>query len=168
MYSDILLFLSVISFLFHVRYIYLDYDKQISISNIICNSVECRKKSLFFTILTALFVILYEISMNDNISVILCIFIYSGLYGLVYTNTKYIIHYVYALISFFSILMYMVYFSYKYNHNILYFLLLIQILIFEIMVIELMIDLKKAKIFIQEVIFIFIFFIFYILNYFLN
>ena len=38
--------------------------------------------------------------------------------------------------------------------------------IFEIMLIELIIDLKKAKIFIQEVIFIFIFFIFYILNYF--
>ena len=133
--------------------VYLYYDNNISISSIYCNNEVCRKKSLKFTLLMGLFAMFYELTINDKIAMFIVLLKYIGLYGLIYTDTKYKIHYVFTFLAFISMTLFMIYYNYKISNNILKISLFIQLLLLE----KIIIDIRGGKIFFNE--------IYYSLNY---
>jgi len=132
-YSNILLLLMVLSYSIPITYIYINYSKNNSVSNIICNK-NCKNIILISMIIMGFFTILYEINRNDNLSLVLMLLLLLGIYGVILFNEDDPDHYVFACIVFFAIMGFMInqlinkYTSNNKYYSILLFLLILQIL----------------------------------------
>ena len=93
----------ITTFLFLVAYIYCNYCKNPSISNII-TSDDCKYIILLCMIVMNVFTILYEVERKDNISLLIIIFLLIGIYGVIFIKEENNIHFVFAGIVFFSII----------------------------------------------------------------
>jgi hypothetical protein len=123
----------VLSYSIPITYIYINYSKNNSVSNIICNK-NCKNIILISMIIMGFFTILYEINRNDNLSLVLMLLLLLGIYGVILFNEDDPDHYVFACIVFFAIMGFMInqlinkYTSNNKYYSILLFLLILQIL----------------------------------------
>lgn len=160
---NILLLCMITTFLFLVAYIYCNYCKNPSISNII-TSDDCKYIILVGMIIMNIFTILYEIDRKDNISLLIIIFLLLGIYGVIFIKEENNIHYIFAAIVFLAIMSFMVkHFicKKKKGNDILFILLLLQSLLFIITLFNL-----DNNIFFLEVFYIITFAVFYIVLHF--
>ena len=151
-----LLYFMLLSYSITIFYIYLNYCCNSSVSNIICNK-NCRSIILFFISIMGFFTILYEKKRKNIISLILISLLLIGIYGVICINETKYIHYLFAAIAFFSIILFMIHHSYLTKSNVLFKLLYIQLILFIITIINL-----KGRIFFSEVAYILNFAIFYL------
>jgi len=160
---NILLLCLIATFLFMVVYIYCNYCKNPSISNII-TSDDCKYIILVGMIIMNIFTILYELERKDDISLIIIIFLLIGIYGVIFIKEENNIHFVFAAIVFLAIISFMVkHFIYikKKENDILFILLFLQSLLFIITLSNL-----DNNIFFLEVFYIITFAVFYIVLHF--
>jgi hypothetical protein len=156
--SDFLLFLMLSFYLFPIIYVYMYYDDNPSISNIISND-DSKYIILFFMILMGITTILYEYKRNDIYSIIIISILLISIYILIYFTEEHILHYIFASIAFISILLFMIrHCNRECNQNcyILNMLLFIQVLLLLILITN-----KDNTIFLYETIYLFNFAIFY-------
>jgi len=104
---NILLLCMITTFLFLVTYIYCNYCKNSSISNII-TSDDCKYIILLGMIVMNIFTILYEIERKDNISLVIIIFLLLGIYIVIFIKEENNIHYIFAGIVFVAIISFMI------------------------------------------------------------
>ena len=162
---NILLLCMITTFLFLVAYIYCNYCKNPSISNIITND-DCKYIILLGMIIMNVFTILYEIERKDNISLLIIIFLLIGIYGVIFIKEENNIHYIFAAIVFLAIISFMLkHFicNNKKENDILFILLSLQSLLFIITLFNL-----DNNIFFLEVFYIITFAVFYIVLHFTN
>ncbi len=162
---NILLLCMITTFLFLVAYIYCNYCKNPSISNIITND-DCKYIILVGMIVMNIFTILYEIERKDDISLVIIIFLLIGIYGVIFIKEENNLHYVFAAIVFLAIISFMVkHFicNKKKDNDILFILLSLQSLLFIITLSNL-----ENNIFFLEVFYIITFAVFYIVLHFTN
>ena len=163
---NILLLCMITTFLFLVAYIYCNYCKNPSISNII-TSDDCKYIILLGIIVMNIFTILYEIERKDNISLLIIIFLLIGIYGVIFIKEENNFHYIFAAVVFLAIISFMIkHFLYNKKNNknkILFILLLLQSLLFIITLSNL-----DNNIFFLEVFYIITFAVFYIVLHFTN
>jgi hypothetical protein len=96
----------ITTFLFLVAYIYCNYCKNPSISNII-TSDDCKYIILVAMIIMNIFTILYELERKDDISLVIIIFLLLGIYIVIIIKEENNIHYIFAAIVFLSIISFM-------------------------------------------------------------
>jgi len=160
---NMILLCMITTFLLLVAYIYCNYCKNPSISNII-TSDDCKYIILVGMIIMNIFTILYEIERKDNISLVIIIFLLLGIYGVIFIKEENNIHYVFAAIVFLAIISFMIkHFTCNKENDILFILVLLQSLLFIITLSNL-----DNNIFFLEVFYIIIFAIFYIVLHFTN
>ena len=161
---NILLLCIITTFLFLVAYIYCNYCKNPSISNLI-TSDDCKYIILVGMIIMNIFTILYEIERKDNISLLIIIFLLLGIYGVIFIKEENNIHYIFAGIVFLAIISFMIkHFTCNNKENdILFILVLLQSLLFIITLSNL-----DNNIFLLEVFYIITFAVFYIVLHFTN
>jgi len=163
---NILLLCMITTFLFLVAYIYCNYCKNPSISNII-TSDDCKYIILLGMIVMNIFTILYEIERKDDISLLIIIFLLIGIYGVIFIKEENNNHYIFAGIVFLAIISFMakhfLYNKKNKKNDILFILLLLQSLLFIITLSNL-----DNNIFFLEVFYIITFAIFYIVLHFTN
>jgi hypothetical protein len=154
----------ITTFLFLVAYIYCNYCKNPSISNII-TSDDCKYIILVGIIIMNIFTILYELERKDDISLVIIIFLLIGIYGVIFIKEENNIHYVFAAIVFLAIISFMLknFICNKKKNDILFILLLLQSLLFIITLFNL-----NNNIFFLEVFYIITFAVFYIVLHFTN
>jgi len=159
-----LLLCMITTFLFLVAYIFYNYCKNQSISNII-TSDDCKYIIFVGIIVMNIFTILYELERKDDISLVIIIFLLIGIYGVIFIKEENNIHYVFAGIVFLAIILFMIkHFLYNKKENyILFILLLLQSILFIITLSNL-----DNNIFFLEVFYIITFAIFYIVLHFTN
>ena len=157
-----LLFLMLISYSIPIIYVYLNYKKNNSISNILSNK-NINHKIFFFMILMGFFSILYEIERKDKISLLMISILLIGIYGILKINENNKIHYIYAILIFISILGFMINHCKKQKSNILNFLLFLQIFILETTIIDF-----RYNIFYNEVFYVLNFAIYYLYLHFIR
>jgi len=160
---NILLLCMIVTFLFMVIYIYCNYCKNPSISNII-TSDDCKYIILVGMIIMNIFTILYELERKDDISLIIIIFLLIGIYGVIFIKEENNIHFVFAAIVFLAIISFMVkHFICSKKKKMIYylFLLFLQSLLFIITLYNL-----DNNIFFLEVFYIITFAVFYIVLHF--
>ena len=97
--NDFLLFLMLSFYLFPIIYVYMYYDNNPSISNIISND-DSKYIILFFMILMGITTILYECKRNDIYSIIIISILLISIYILIYFTEEHILHYIFASIAF--------------------------------------------------------------------
>jgi hypothetical protein len=156
--SDFLLFLMLSFYLFPIIYVYMYYDDNPSISNIISND-DSKYIILFFMILMGITTILYEYKRNDIYSIIIISILLISIYILIYFTEEHILHYIFASIAFISILLFMIRHCHRecnQNCYILYILLYIQVLLLLLLITN-----KDNTIFIYETLYLLNFAIFY-------
>ena len=73
--NDFLLFLMLSFYLFPIIYVYIYYDNNPSVSNIISND-DSKYIILFFMILMGITTILYEYKRNDIYSIVIIFYLY--------------------------------------------------------------------------------------------
>jgi hypothetical protein len=161
---NILLLCMITTFLFLVAYIYCNYCKNPSISNVI-TSDSCKYIILVGIIIMNIFTILYELERKDDISLLIIIFLLIGIYGVIFIKEENNIHYVFAGIVFLAIISFMVkHFTCNNKGNdILFILVFLQALLFIITLSNL-----NNNIFFIEVFYIITFAVFYIVLHFTN
>jgi hypothetical protein len=161
--NNILLLCMITTFIFLVAYIYCNYCKNPSISNII-TSDDCKYIILVGMIIMNIFTILYEIERKDDISLVIIIFLLLGVYGVIFIKEENNIHFVFAAVVFLAILSFMIkHFicNNKKENDILFILLSLQSLLFIITLSNL-----DNNIFFLEVFYIITFAVFYIVLHF--
>lgn len=137
-----------------IIYIFLYYKNNKSISHIISNGTT-NNTVLYPMIFMFIFTIMYEVKRNNLLSLIIIIFLIIGIIGVIFID-KYM-HYIYAYIVFLSIILFMIYHTIIiYTNNILYNLVYINSLV-ALNIIEN----NNNDIFIQEILYIGIFALFY-------
>ena len=162
---NILLLCMITTFLFLVVYIYCNYCKNPSISNIITRD-DCKYIILVGMIIMNIFTILYEIERKDDSSLVIIIFLLIGIYGVIFIKEENNLHYVFAAVVFLAIMSFMIkhfIFCKKKENDILFILLLLQSLLFIITLSNL-----DNNIFLLEVFYIITFAVFYIVLHFTN
>jgi hypothetical protein len=157
--KNILLFLMLISYIIPIIYIKLYFNDHESISHIISG----KSCVLIPMICMCFFTILYEILRNNILSLILIICLIIGIIGVICINIDKELHFVYAYIAFISILFFMIMHTLYLKYNILYFLLYINIFIVDYIVNNI-----NNNIFYHEIIYLFVFGIFYIILHFIT
>ena len=95
--NDFLLFLMLSFYLFPIIYVYIYYDNNPSISNIISND-NSKYIILFFMILMGITTILYEYKRNDIYSIIIISILLVSIYIYSYTLQKTIYYIIYLLL----------------------------------------------------------------------
>ena len=156
--NDFLLFLMVSFYLIPIIYVYMYYDDNPSISNIISND-DSKYIILFFMILMGITTILYEYKRIDTYSIIIISILLISIYILIYFTEDHILHYIFASIAFISILLFMIRHCHRecnQHCNILYILLYIQVLLLLLLITN-----KDNIIFLYETLYLFNFAIFY-------
>jgi hypothetical protein len=156
--NNFLLFLMLSFYLFPIIYVYMYYDNNPSISNIISND-DSKYIILFFMILMGITTILYEYKRNDIYSIVIISILLVSIYILIYFTEDHIFHYIFASIAFISILLFMIrHCRRECNQNcyILYMLLFIQVLLLLLLIIN-----KDDTIFLYETLYLLNFAIFY-------
>jgi len=156
--NDFLLFLMLSFYLFPIIYVYMYYDNNPSISNIISND-DSKYIILFFMILMGITTILYEYKRNDIYSIVIISILLVSIYILIYFTEDHILHYIFASIAFITILLFMIRHCHRecnQNCYILYMLLFIQVLLLLLLITN-----KDDSIFIYETLYLLNFAIFY-------
>ena len=154
MNKHLLLLFMIICYLLPIFIVCYNYNSNNSVSNIICNN-NCKNYILFFMFLMGIATIMYELERKDIYSQILIYTLLIGIYGLIFINETFKIHYFFAFLVFIAILFFMIRHCYLKKCNSIL-LLSLYFEIFTLLVI--IIDLNKnTNIFYSE--------IFYILNF---
>jgi hypothetical protein len=123
--KNYLLLFMILCYIIPIYYVYNCYNENNSVSNIICNE-QSRNTILFFMVLMGVVTILYEIERNDIVSIILITFLLLCIYGLLLYNETNQIHYIFAGLTFITILSFMIWHScLKIYHKILFMPLLL-------------------------------------------
>ena len=104
---DYILLFMIFCYLTPILTVYLYYNSNSSVSNIICND-ECRYLVLFFMLLMGIGALLYENERNDKISTILIFLLLIGIYGLISINEANKIHYIFTFLVFITIILFMI------------------------------------------------------------
>jgi hypothetical protein len=118
MNKNILLSFMIICYLVPIILVCYNYASNNSVSNIICNN-NCKYYILFFMVLMGIGTLLYELERNDIFSQILICLLLIGIYGLIYINETYTIHYFFAFTVFISIILFMIRHCYLTRYNII-------------------------------------------------
>ena len=144
--KNILLFIMIFFYLLPIYYVYLNYNSNKSVSNIICDD-NCKNYILFFMVFMGIFTLLYELERNDNYSILLVGILLIGIYGLICVNETNTIHYVFAILVFIVILLFMFWHCYLTDCNIiLLFSLFLEIFILLIIIMNIFGDIFYAEI----------------------
>jgi len=159
--KNFLLLIALVIYLFPIIYVYIYYDNNSSISNIISNE-KSKYIILFFMLLMGIVIILYEYYRKNIYSLVLISVLLLSIYGLIYFNEGHVYHYIFSCIAFISILLFMCIISNIKNCNILIILLLIQIILFILIVKE-----YNNNIFLYETFYLLNFAIFYLFIHFI-
>jgi hypothetical protein len=99
-------------------FVYYNYTSNNSVSNVICDN-KCKHYILVFMFLMGIGTILYELERNDKYSQIIICLLLIGIYGLIYFNETYTIHYYFAFLVFIAILFFMIRHCYLTNFNLI-------------------------------------------------
>lgn len=110
-----LLFMLLVYFI-PIAFVYYKYNSNSSVSNVICDK-ECKYHILFFMVLMGFGALLYELERDDTYSILFISILLFGLYGLLFMNESYTIHYFFAFCVFFAILFFMARHCYLTNYN---------------------------------------------------
>ena len=154
--TNILLFCMCICYCIPILHVYSNYNSNDSISSIICN--ENIKYIILYSILAmSIFTIQYELLRNNIYSVVCIISLFIGIFGLILYNPTTYLHYVFAFIAFISILGFMIIHCCVIDNNILYIIASIEIWLSIWIIITIWDD-----IFYNEVLFLFLFALFYL------
>lgn len=159
-----LLCFMILCYLIPIYYVYYYYNSNNSVSNIICNE-SYKYHIIFFMLLMGVGTILYELERGDNFSTCVICLLLIGIYGLICIDENNVLHYVFALAAFLSILGFMMRHCYFSScNNVLLSSLLLEILLLTFIGLKL-----NENIFYAEVIYILNFAFFYLyLHYFQN
>ena len=117
-YKNILLLFIVLLYSVPIILVYYNYQYNNSVSNIICNN-NCKNYILIFMFLMGLATLLYEFERNDKYRTLIICILLIGIYGLIFINETYNIHYYFAFIVFISILFFMIRHCYLTDCNII-------------------------------------------------
>lgn len=161
--NDTLLLCMITIFLFLVAYIYVNYCKNPSLSNIMtCD--DFKYIILLGMIIMGIFTILYELEREDDISLVIIIFLLIGIYGVIFIKEENI-HLIFGGIVFLAIISFMIkhFLCNKKENDILFILVFLQALLFIITLSNL-----DNNIFFLEVFYIITFAVFYIVLHFTN
>jgi hypothetical protein len=153
---DYILLFMIFSYLMPIILICNYYNSNSSISNIICNENN-KNIILCYMVLMGGGSILYELERGDKISIFLIFLMLIGIYGLICINENNIVHYIFALLVFFTIISFMI--RHYYNNNVLFISLLLEIIMLLIIINNISIN---KNIFFSEVIYILNFAFYYL------
>ena len=103
MNKNVLLSFMILCYSLPILIVYYNYTSNSSVYNIICND-NCKYYIMLFMFLMGIGTLLYELERNDNYSQIIICVLLIGIYGLIYVNETYTIHYYFAFLVFISIL----------------------------------------------------------------
>lgn len=157
MNKNILLLFMLLCYLLPIMIVCYNYNSNNSVSNIICDN-KCKHYILFFMFLMGVGTFLYELERNDNYSQIIICVLLIGIYGLIYVNETYVIHYYFAFLVFIAILFFMLRQCYLINCNII----LLSSLCLEIITLFIILININENIFYSEIIYILNFAFFYL------
>lgn len=160
--KDILLGLMIISYLIPISYVYINYSKNHSVSNVIA-SKNCNNVLFYSMIIMGCFTLLYELERNDFMSMLFIVSLLIGIFGVITIYEDKIQHYFFAGLVLISILGFMFNNCRLINCNLLYLLLYLEI----ILLLTILINIKK-NIFYSEFFFILNFAIYYLYLHFLK
>lgn len=118
MNKNLLLLFMVICYVLPIYYVLNNYNSNNSVSNIICDDND-KYYILFFMFLMGIGTVLYEFERNDIYSQIFIYLLLISIYGLIYINENYTIHYIFAFIVFITILFFMIRHYYLTSCNII-------------------------------------------------
>jgi hypothetical protein len=163
--KNTLLLLMLISYIIPIIYVKIFFDMDDSISAIISNEKNggVNKIVLIPMIFMGIFTILYEINRNDFISLIIILFLLTGIMGVIFINIQNVLHYFYAFIVFISIIGFMIYHTLMIKSSILFNMVYMNLLLMDYIIIKI-----NDNIFYHEVLYILIFGVFYILLHFMK
>jgi len=163
MNKNVLLSFMILCYLLPILFVFYNYNCNNSLSNIICDA-NCKQYILFFMFLMGIGTLLYEIERNDIYSQIIIGILLIGIYGLIYVNETYTIHYIFAYIVFIAILFFMIRHCYLTDCNII----LLSSLCFGILSLFYVIINMNENIFYGEIVYILNFAFFYIYLHFIQ
>ena len=106
MNKNFLLLFIILCYLSPIMFVFYNYTSNNSVSNIICDE-NCKHYILFCMILMGIGTLLYELERNDKYSQIIIDLLLIGIYGLIYVNETYTVHYYFAFLVFIAILFFM-------------------------------------------------------------
>jgi hypothetical protein len=155
MTSNLLLLFMCICYCIPILYVYSNYNSNDSISSIICNE-NIQYIILFSMLAMSIFTIQYELLRNNTHSLICIICLFIGIIGLLQYNTTTYLHYIFAFIAFVSILGFMMVHCCTIDNQILYIIASIQIWLVLWIIVTI-----REDIFYNEVVFLFLFALFY-------
>lgn len=162
-YKNVLLLFMLICYLLPIFYVYVYYDSNTSISNIICNE-KLKYYILFFMWLMGIGTILYELERKDIYSQIFMYLLLIGIYVLIYVNENNIIHYVFAFLSFIVILFFMLRHCYLKDCNII----LLSSLLLEFLILLYIVKNINKNIFYSEILYLLNFAFYYLYLHFIT
>jgi len=118
MNKNVLLTFMILCYLLPIMFVCYYYTSNNSVSNVICDN-KCKHYILVFMFLMGIGTILYELERNDKYSQIIICLLLIGIYGLIYFNETYTIHYYFAFLVFIAILFFMIRHCYLTNFNLI-------------------------------------------------
>jgi hypothetical protein len=134
--KNYLLLFMIFCYMIPIYYVYYYYNKNYSVSSIICNE-KCKHIILFFMILMGIGTFLYEVERNDTLSILFISILLINIYLLILTNEKNMLHYVFAFFIFATILFFMIRHCYlRKCNNILLLSLLLEIVLLVAMIVN--------------------------------
>ncbi len=120
----ILLFM-LVSYAIPISYVYM-IGRHESVSQIIC-SESCQRMIMLSMLIMGWFTLWYEWERNDHLSFMYIALLLVGIYGLLWMDESYTIHYVFATCVFISMLGFM--YHHRQHHLLLTILAIIQLLL---------------------------------------
>ena len=164
--SNILLIAIIVSYNSPIKKVVENYNDSYSISEIITKD-DCKYDIAYGFMFMSFFTLLYEYLRNDTISISIILLLLIGIFGVIFTTEyKYCIfcmHSLFAVISFGSIVSYMIYHIRKRKSNLLKIYLIIQFFILILCLYNL-----KSKIFLYQSLFLLIFSLTYLYLHYLD
>jgi hypothetical protein len=148
-YKNGLLSFMLFCFLITAYYIYINYNSNISVSNLICDP-DYKYTVFCFMCLLGAGTLWYEFERNDPFSIVCICILLVGLYGLIYVNETNRLHYIFASVVFLSILVFMMRHCYLTSGN----KILLSSLVLEIILLFFIIQHIHQNIFYSEVLYI--------------
>lgn len=130
--KNTLLSLMLISYLVPILYVYFHCKESPSVSHVISKN-ECQQAIMLGMISMGIFTILYEINRKDIYSLLWIMCVLVGIYGVIFINENNQLHYLFASLVFFGILGFMRHHYRRKKCNILYTLLIIELLLLPVL-----------------------------------
>jgi len=120
MWNHVLLLGMLISYAIPIIYVQTKFQTDTTLSDIICDET-CKNTILFYMGIMGVFTILYEtIHRKDIESTIYISILLLSIYGLLNYGPETMMHFLFAILSFFSIFFFMVHHAYKTNSPVLF------------------------------------------------